>query len=162
MPWKKESVMDQKTKFVHEAFFEGIPSIGVNHIVTVIVFVLPFLYFWELMTSNSEHPNELVYVVTPVKSVSTTIDHQDMSGTQTVSQCVSIFLIGCQCFADQSDVRGVASVVVHYDCAVGHPSNLVAVVPPGQDLGVGLSILVQPVVGFPEFIDDFVTLLHDD
>lgn len=54
----------------------------------------------------------------------------------------------------QGDVAVVPGVVVHQRGPVGHPRDLVAVVPPGHDAGVLVRVLPQPVVGLPEVVQD--------
>ena len=48
----------------------------------------------------------------------------------------------------------VPSVVVHQYSPVGHGCDLVAIIPPGHDLGVLWCVLTQPVVGLAEVIKD--------
>ena len=49
--------------------------------------------------------------------------------------------------ADRGDVRVVPGVVVDDDGAVAHAGHLVAVVPPGHELGVLVGVHAHPVVG---------------
>lgn len=51
-------------------------------------------------------------------------------------------------------MRVVPRVVVDERGTVRHTADLVAVVPPGHNLGVGLGVLAQPVVGFAVIVDD--------
>ena len=48
----------------------------------------------------------------------------------------------------------IPSVVVHQYSPVGHGCDLVAIIPPGHDLGVLWCVLTQPVVGLAEIIKD--------
>lgn len=48
----------------------------------------------------------------------------------------------------------VPRVVVHQCGPVSHARYLVAVVPPGHDACVFVSVLPQPVVGLPEVVQD--------
>ena len=48
----------------------------------------------------------------------------------------------------------VPCVVVNEDGPVAHAGNLVAVVPPGEDLRVLLGVHLKPVVGLAEVVDD--------
>jgi hypothetical protein len=58
-------------------------------------------------------------------------------------------------------VRVIPSVVVDENRSVGHGSNLIAVVPPGHDLGVGGRVVSQPIVGLSEIVeDDLVTIVR--
>lgn len=54
----------------------------------------------------------------------------------------------------QGDVAVVPGVVVHQRGPVGHPCDLVAIVPPGHDADVLVCVLPQPVVGLPEVVQD--------
>lgn len=54
----------------------------------------------------------------------------------------------------QCYVAVVPCVVVHQSGSVGHAGDLVTVVPPGHDAGVLVRVLPQPVISFPEVIQD--------
>ena len=61
----------------------------------------------------------------------------------------------------------VPSVIVDKDRPISHTGNLIAVVPPGHDVGVGFRVLFQPVVGLSVVIDDHTASVlhfvgHDD
>lgn len=66
------------------------------------------------------------------------------------------FLHRFKCFyvTNQSNVRIVPSVVVHQSGAVAHAGDLVAVIPPGHDAGIFVSVLPEPVVRFAEIVND--------
>ena len=52
------------------------------------------------------------------------------------------------------DVRVVPGVIVHDDGAVAHTGHLVAVVPPGHELGVLVGVHAHPVVRFAVIVED--------
>lgn len=56
--------------------------------------------------------------------------------------------------ANSGDVRVVPGVVVHDDGAVAHSGHLVAVVPPGHELGVLVGVHAHPVVRFAVIVED--------
>ena len=58
-------------------------------------------------------------------------------------------------------MRVIPSVVVDENRSVGHGSYLIAVVPPGHDLGVSWCVVSQPIVGLSEVVeDDLVTIVR--
>lgn len=71
-------------------------------------------------------------------------DDEDVVDVEFPHDGVGVLLVGGHGLTDPRNVRVVPSVVVHQDGPVGHRRDLIAVVPPGHDLGVLFGIHAQP------------------
>jgi hypothetical protein len=111
-----------------------------------------------LTFGNSHHPQELVDVVTRV-SKKTTEDNEYVVDLVLTHDGPAHFLTGAHGLANSGDVGVVPGVVVDQSRAIGHATNLVAVVPPAHDLGVLLGVLAQPIVGLTVVIDDVLAAI---
>ena len=49
--------------------------------------------------------------------------------------------------SDTGDVCIVPGIIVNENSPIGHGRDLVAIIPPGHDLGIFCRILSQPVIG---------------
>lgn len=68
-----------------------------------------------------------------------------------------VLALADQCHAYQGYVAVVPSVVVNQRGPIGHPCDLITVVPPRHYPGMLVCVLSQPVVGFPEVIQDIAS-----
>lgn len=68
-----------------------------------------------------------------------------------------VLALADHCHAYQGYVAVVPSVVVNQRGPIGHPCDLITVVPPRHYPGMLVCVLSQPVVGFPEVIQDIAS-----
>ena len=106
---------------------------------------LPGHVVGEDARADAHGPEELVDVVAGVAGEASE-DEQDVIDVERLQDRVRVLLGGGEGAADGGDVRVVPRVVVDQDGAVGHGGHLVAVVPPGEDLGVRVGVLAEPKV----------------
>lgn len=109
-----------------------------------------------LSLGDPHHPQEFIDVVTGVA------DHPAEDDKHVVHiECrhdlVCCGLVRGHSLADECYVRVVPSVVVDKSGAVGHPCNLVAIIPPWHDSCIAGRVLCQPVVRLPEVIQNLPT-----
>ena len=102
---------------------------------------------------DPDHPQELVDVVPGVPHDAPE-DDEDVVHVQLGHDLVGPGLVGGHGLAHQGDVGVVPRVVVHQGGAVGHPGDLVAVVPPGHHGRVVGGVLPEPVVSFSEIVEN--------
>jgi hypothetical protein len=112
-----------------------------------------------LTFSDSHHPEELVDVITGV-SEETTEDDKNVVDLVLTHDGPADLLAGAHCLANGGNVGVVPGVVVDQSRAVGHTTNLVAIVPPAHDLGVLLGVLTEPVVGLTVVIDNVLAAVR--
>lgn len=108
---------------------------------------------WIDATSDSDHPKELVDIITRIVGV-TTEDNKSVVNVKSFSDFISVFLRAGHGETDSSDVGVVPGVVVDEDGSVTHTSDLVAVIPPGHDLSVRSGVSSEPVVSLSVVVDD--------
>lgn len=108
---------------------------------------------------DTDHPQELVDVVTGVAQQSTK-HHQHVVNIVLTEDGVTDLLTGAHRLTNSGNVGVVPRVVVNQGRAVRHTTDLVAVIPPGHDLGVVLSVLAEPVVRLTVIIDDVLASIR--
>lgn len=107
---------------------------------------------------DTDHPQELVDVVTGVAK-KTTEDNKDIVYLVLAHDRVGDFLLGAHSLTDGGNVRVVPGVVVDKGRTVSHTTNLVAVIPPGHDLGILGSVLPEPVVRLTVVVNDVLATI---
>ena len=91
--------------------------------------------------SDTNHPNELVDIITAVADV-TTKDNEDIVDIEGLKNRISVVLIAAQSLqmnaqrnkysTNRSNMGVVPCVVIHNDGTITHTSHLVAVIPPKE------------------------------
>lgn len=140
-------IPSMKHHFVAGTVFESLCGIVLScaeHAVFVICVLVDFSR--EGVLGDPHEPEELARVVRDPKSAS---EHdEDVVSIETLGYLVALLLVRCQSESHRGDVRVVPSIVVDEHSSIGHSSDLVAVVPPTEYFGLGVSVLLEPVVSF--------------
>jgi len=137
---------------VHQTFLHGWRSIFIYPIVPFVKVVV-FLDLREYSCSNSNHPQELGYIVTRVIRHSSK-NNEHIIGIKIASYLVSFFFWTRHGSANGRNVRVVPCVVINNYSSVWHASDLVSVIPPRHDFGGLWSVLFQPIVSLSVVIND--------
>lgn len=145
---------------LHEGVLHGVGSLIIDTVLAITSEEFALLDLIRPDTlGNSDHPEELVDIVTRVAQ-KTTKDDQNVVNLMLAHDGVADLLAGAHGLANGGDVGVVPGVVVNESGAVGHAANLVAIVPPRHDLGVFRSVLTQPLVGLTVVIDDVLASIR--
>mmetsp|Transcript_18353 Transcript_18353/g.31378 ORF Transcript_18353/g.31378 Transcript_18353/m.31378 type:complete len:294 (-) Transcript_18353:1454-2335(-) len=140
--------------FVGYGVGEALTQLGSVHPEVAPVLIVVLLdHVGEDAGRDPHEPEELAEVVTRHGAVAPE-DDEDVLGVERLGQAVGLLLVAGQHLAHGGDVRVVPGVVVHDDGPVAHARDLVAVVPPAQDLRLLRRVLLQPVVGLSVVVND--------
>lgn len=108
---------------------------------------------------DADHPEELVDIVTRIAE-ETTKDDQDVINLVLAHDRVADLLTRAHGLAHRSNVRVVPGVVVNQGRAVGHATNLIAIIPPRHNLGILLGVLSQPLVSLSVIINNVLATVR--
>lgn len=139
---------------VHQAVPHGGGSTIVNSILAASGEEVTFLDLLGPDTlSDSDHPQELVDIITRVANQATK-DDKHVVDFVLLHDRITDLLAGAHGLSDSGNVSVVPGVVVDQSRTVSHTADLVAVIPPGHDLGSGLGVLTEPLVGLAVVINN--------
>lgn len=131
-------------KFVHETVLHGWEDLIVDS-VAVSSYVILFLDVWIDPTSNSDHPQELVDIITAVMT-HTSVNNQNIVNIKFITNFKSFILGRWHGQTYCSNVCIVPGVIVNQSGPVRESCDLVTVIPPWHDDGFLFCVHSEPVV----------------
>lgn len=154
IPFTFTSILFPKSiiaQFIHDRVFELRRSLLIDS--KSFINIVSFFYMGKNVACNSDHPNELIYIISR-KSASASEENHHVVDFEVSENLVGFVFVGGEDFSDCGDVFEVPGVVVYYGCTVWEARYLIPVVPPRENFWVFGRIFPQPVVSVSEIVDN--------
>lgn len=138
-------------KFVHQTVLHGWKDLIVDSI-TVPTYVVFLLNVWIYTTTDSNHPQELVDIISTVMT-DTTINDQNIINIKFITNLECFILRWWHRQTNCSNVSIVPCIVINQSCSVRKSCNLVTIIPPWHNNCFLLGVHSQPIISLTIIIN---------